>query len=233
MRLDGAQMQVPLEQSHKDMNDKEIRQNIIDELDFEPIVDAANIGVAVNNGVATLSGHVPSYLQKVAAERAVWRVKGVTGLAQEITVRLTPDGKWSDEEIAERALRLLSWSTLIPKDAVRVKVTDGWITLSGQVDWNFQRQAAESEVHKLSGVTGITNDIKLVPEVEASDIRSRITDALKRHAEVEAARIHIEVHGDKVAISGEVDDWSERQAVKRAVWSTSGVRSVEDNLRIG
>lgn len=214
------------------MNDKDIRQNIIDELAFEPMIDAADIGVTVSNGVATLSGHVPSYLQKIAAEHAVWRVKGVKGLAQEITVQLAPDGKWDDGEIAERALNILSWSILIPKDAVRVKVTDGWITLSGQVDWNFQRNAAESEVHKLAGVTGITNDIKLIPEVEASDIKSRITEALKRHAEVEAGRIHIEVHGDRVAISGVVDDWSERQAVKRAVWSTLGVRAVEDNLHI-
>lgn len=131
-----------------------------------------------------------------------------------------------------RNRRACPQSILIPKDAVRVKVTDGWITLSGQVDWNFQRNAAESEVHKLAGVTGITNDIKLIPEVEASDIKSRITEALKRHAEVEAGRIHIEVHGDRVAISGVVDDWSERQAVKRAVWSTLGVRAVEDNLHI-
>lgn len=214
------------------MNDQEIRQDIIDELAFEPVIDAANIGVTVNNGVATLSGHVSSYLQKIAAERAAWRVKGVKGLAQEITVQLAPDGKWDDGEIAERALSILSWSSVVPKDAVRVKVTDGWITLSGQVNWNFQRNAAESDVHRLSGVTGVTNDIKLIPEVEASDIKSRITDALKRHAEVEAARIHIDVHGDKVAISGVVDDWSERQAVKRAVWSTLGVRAVEDNLRI-
>lgn len=214
------------------MNDQEIRQDIIDELAFEPVIDAANIGVTVNNGVATLSGHVSSYLQKIAAERAAWRVKGVKGLAQEITVQLAPDGKWDDGEIAERALSILSWSSVVPKDAVRVKVTDGWITLSGQVNWNFQRNAAESDVHRLSGVTGVTNDIKLIPEVEASDIKSRITDALKRHAEVEAARIYIDVHGDKVAISGVVDDWSERQAVKRAVWSTLGVRAVEDNLRI-
>jgi osmotically-inducible protein OsmY len=213
------------------MNDKVLRQLVIDELEYEPSIDAADIGVTAENGVVTLSGHVPDYVQKMAAERAAWRVKGVKGIAQKIEVRLASDKKWSDDEIAQRALNILAWNTLIPKDCVRVRVSDGWITLSGTVNWNYQRQAAENEVRKLSGVNGVTNSITLSSAVQAGDLKRRIQDALKRHAEVEADAVHVDVRGDgTVRIEGRVDNWSEMKAVEHAVWSAPGVQRVDDYL---
>jgi osmotically-inducible protein OsmY len=213
------------------MNDKQLRQLVVDELEYEPSIDAADIGVAAENGVVTLSGHVTDYVQKMAAERAAWRVKGVKGIAQKIEVRLSGDKKWNDDEIAQRALNILAWNTLVPKDCVRVKVSDGWITLSGGVNWNYQRQAAENEVRKLSGVKGVTNSITLNSAVRAGDLKRRIQDALKRHAEVEADAVRVEVRDDgTVRIEGRVDNWSEMQAVEHAVWSAPGVQRVDDHL---
>lgn len=215
------------------MNDKELRQNVIDELEFEPSIDSADIGVAAESGVVTLSGHVPSFAQKLAVERAVWRVKGVKAVAQEIEVRLPSDKQVADDQIAQRALNILAWSTMVPHDAVQVKVTDGWVTLRGKVNWYYQRNAAESEVRKLSGVKGVINDIALAPAVQPGDVRQRILDALKRHAEVESSRIRIEVReGGTVCLEGEVDNWDERQAVGRAAWSAAGVHSVDNRIRI-
>jgi osmotically-inducible protein OsmY len=213
------------------MNDKELRQLVVDELEYEPSIDAADIGVTAENGVVTLSGHVPDYVQKMAAERAAWRVKGVKGIAQKIEVRLPTDKKWNDDEIAQRAVNILAWNTLIPKDCIRVRVSDGWITLSGGVNWNYQRQAAENEVRKLGGVKGVTNNITLSSAVQARDLKRRIQDALKRHAEVEADAVHVEVRNDgTVHIEGRVDNWSEMQAVENAVWSAPGVQRVDDHL---
>lgn len=214
------------------MNDKELRQNVIDELDFDPSFDSADIGVAVQNGIVTLSGHVSGYLEKLAAERATWRVKGVKGIAQNIQVRLASDRKTNDDEIAQRAINILAWSDSVPKDAVKVTVQDGFITLTGKTRWNFQRQAIESSVRRLSGVKGIINNIELAPGARVGDIKESIAAALKRHADVEAARIDVAVYDGRVSITGEVDNWDERVAVERAAWATPGVRMVEDHLRI-
>jgi osmotically-inducible protein OsmY len=214
------------------VNDKELRQNVIDELDFEPSVDAANIGVAAEDGVVTLTGHVESYMQKLATERAVWRVKGVKGIAQEIQVRIPSDKKTNDDEIAQRALRILAWSSSAPPGAIQVKVQQGYVTLSGQVEWNFQRQAAELAVRGLSGVAGVINSVTLQPRASVVDVEDRIRSALKRHADVEAARIRVSIDDGRVELRGEVDDWGERIAVERAAWSVPGVRAVEDKLRI-
>jgi osmotically-inducible protein OsmY len=215
------------------MNDKELRQNVIDELEFEPSIESANIGVAADSGVVTLSGHVTSYLQKIDAERAVWRVKGVKAIAEELEIRLPWDKKVNDDEIAKRAIDILAWSTLVPSESIKVVVRDGWVSLSGQVDWNYQRDAAADEIRKLTGVLGLDNNITLAPTAQKIDIRQRVMDALKRHAEIEASRIDIEVGaGGSVTLSGLVDDWEERRAIKRAVWSAPGVHSIEDNLRI-
>lgn len=215
------------------MNDKELRQNVIDELEFEPSIDSANIGVAAEDGVVTLSGHVTSYMQKVDTERAVWRVKGVKAIAEELDVRLPWDKKVNDDQIAKRAVDILAWSTLAPDDSVKVLVRDGWVTLSGRVNWNYQRDAAAREVRKLTGVLGLVNNISLAPVAQKVDIRQRVMDALKRHAEIEAARISVDVDSAGcVKLSGLVDDWEERRAVERAVWSAPGVHSIEDNIRI-
>lgn len=216
------------------MNDKELRQNVIDELNFEPSIDAADIGVTAEAGVITLTGHVPTYAQKMAAERAAWRVKGVKAIAEEIQVRLPTDKKHNDDEIAQRALSVLAWDVVVPRDSVHVRVRNGWVTLTGEVDWNYQREAALADVRRLTGVAGVFNDIALKPSVQVGDVKQRITDALKRHAEVEASQIQITVRdGGTVEIEGGVDNWDERQAVVRAAWSAPGVRAVTEHLRIG
>ena len=138
------------------MNDKELRQLVLDELEYEPSLDAADIGVTAENGVVTLSGYVTDYLQKVAAERAAWRVKGVRAIAQKIEVRLAGDKRQHDDEIAQRILDIFAWNSAVPEKKIRAKVSDGWVTLSGEVDWHYQRNAAESAVRKLSGVKGVS-----------------------------------------------------------------------------
>ena len=215
------------------MSDKRLQQDILDELDFEPSVNAAHIGVAVRGGVVTLSGHVGSYAEKIAAEQAVRRVKGVQAIAQELDVRYPGDKKTADDEIAGRVVSILRWSAVVPRDSVQVQVQDGWVTLSGKVDWQFERTAAEAEIRKLSGVAGVNNLITIRPRVNATDVKRNIESALKRSAEIEAQGIRISVHdGGKVTLDGNVHDWQEREAVKRAAWSAAGVMAVEDHLSI-
>lgn len=217
----------------KRRKDTLLQQDVMDELDFEPSVNAAHIGVTAKNGVITLTGHVGSYAEKIAAEDAARRVSGVHAIAQEIEVRYPSDKKTSDDEIAARALSVLKWNAVVPYDAVQVKVQDGWVTLLGAVDWQFQRVAAESGIRRLSGVAGVLNEITLKPGVNSGDVKRKIEDALKRSAEIEAASIRVSALGNgKVALEGKVHDWQERDAVKRAAWSTAGVTSIEDHLKI-
>lgn len=216
------------------MNDKQLRQDVIDELDFEPSIHSADIGVAAEGGVVTLTGHVPGYAQKLAAERAVWRVNGVRAVAEEIQVRFAGDKMHNDDEIAQRAIKVLAWDTLLPRDSIHVLVEDGQVLLTGMLDWNYQRELAEEDVRKLGGVVGVINNISLRQTAQAIDVKQHITNALKRHAEVEASRVKISVHdGGTVSLEGDVDNWDERQAVVRAAWSAAGVHGVDDRLRIG
>lgn len=215
------------------MTDTNLRQNIIDELDFEPRVSSAHIGVAVQDGVVTLSGHVGSYAEKLAAEKAVKRVKGVKAIAEEIDVRYPEDKKTADDEIAARALSLLRWSAVVPTDSVMVKVQDGWVSLSGQVTWQFQRSAAEAEVRRLSGVVGVVNSITIKPRVQPVDIKHQIEAAFKRNAEIDAKGIRVSVEdGGRVSLDGTVHDWREREAAEHAAWMAPGVMRVDDRLRI-
>jgi osmotically-inducible protein OsmY len=214
------------------MNDLALRQNIIDELGFEPSVDAANIGVAVEEGVVTLSGHVGSYAEKIAAEMAVKRVKGVRALAETLEVRYAGRKHHADDEIAARALDIIEWDTLLPDGAIGVKVQKGWVTLSGEVPWHFQRVAAEKAVLKLGGVVGVTNVLSIKPVASIPDVKNRIEGALKRNAEVEADRIQIDVSGGNVTLKGGVTGWRERSAAERAAWSIPGVVSVINDLAV-
>lgn len=212
------------------MDNLSLRDQVLSELEFEPSVEAAHIGVAVENGVVTLTGHVGSYAEKLAAERIVQRLKGVRAIAQEIEVRFPADKKTDDDEIAQRALKIIAWDTTIPDDKIKIKVQKGWITLTGEVDWYYQRSAVETGVRKLSGVTGITNSITVKPKVQAGDIKLRIENALKRNAELEAEKIHVLVSGGRVTLEGKIKAWHERTVAERAAWAAPGVVAVVDHL---
>ena len=215
------------------MSELQLRQDVLDELEFEPSVDAAHIGVAVEKDVVTLSGHVASYAEKVAAVTATRRIRGVRAIADEIEVRYPYDKKMPDDEIAKRAIDILEWDTVVPSAAVQVIVRGGWVTLTGTVDWQYQKKAAEECVRKLSGIQGVVNNIEIRPHVKTQDVEQKIKDALKRHAEVEAKGIRVIVRdNDKVVLEGTVGNWFERYAVANAAWSAPGVKYVEDRLAI-
>lgn len=214
------------------MTDLALRQNILDELEFEPSIDAAHIGVAVEDGIVTLTGHVSSYWEKTTAENVVKRVKGVKGLAEEIEVRLVGLKGTADDEIAKRAVDAITWNVSIPRDKVQVKVQDGWITLTGRLEWQYQKNAAAEAVRGLAGVVGVANQIEINPRASVSDIKKRIENALKRNAETEAQTIRVIVRDGKVTLEGKVRALSERQAAERAAWSSPGVRAVEDRISI-
>jgi osmotically-inducible protein OsmY len=214
------------------MGDKLIRQDVIAELDFEPSIDAANIGVAVDNGIVTLTGHVGSFAQRVAAEKAVRRVRGVRGVVEEIEVRLAGEAPPRDEDLAQRAVQMLDWSVTVPKQAVQVQVQDGWVTLSGQVEWQYQKEEAYRSIRRLAGVAGIINRVEVTPKVTGPQVQSRIEAALKRNAELEANAIKVTVTDAKVLLEGKVHAWYERELAENAAWSAPGVRAVEDRLTL-
>ncbi|MDT8909167.1 BON domain-containing protein [Pseudomonas sp. CCNWLW56] len=212
------------------MSDLSLRNSILEALEFEPDINAANIGVAVEDGIVTLSGHVSSFTQKINAERAVKSVKGVRGVAEEIQVRLDKGAGAADDVLANRALSILDWNCDVPEGDIKVVVQDGWVALEGEVDWQYQREAAERAVFKLSGVVGVKNRLTLRPRVNASNIKHCIEQALKRSAELDAKEIHVSVAGDVVRLDGKVHLWSQRRLAERAAWSVPGVREVNDHL---
>jgi osmotically-inducible protein OsmY len=214
------------------LSDLQLRQDILDELEFEPSVNAAHIGVAANRGVVTLTGFVTSYVEKTAAERAARRVKGVKAIAEEIEVRLPSHTKRADDEIAARAVDILKWQVGLPADRITLKVEKGIVTLAGEVDWQFQKTDAEHVVHKLTGVIDVTNQIRVASPVRASEVKEKIQKALERSADVEAARITVQTEGGRVVLSGKVRAWYERDIAERAAWSAPGVTEVQDHLTI-
>jgi osmotically-inducible protein OsmY len=213
-------------------DDLQLQQRVIEELEFEPSVNAAHIGVSVRDGVVTLSGHVGSYVEKFATERVARRTKGVKAIAQELEVRLPFEHKTADDEIAARAVRILNWDVAVPPGRISVKVEHGIVTLSGAVDWHYQRAEAEYDVRKLTGVRSVINDIMVVPKAEVEDVRARIRAALERNAEVESNRITVSVANGKVTLGGKVNAWTEREAVERAAWSVPGVSQVDDDIEL-
>ena len=216
------------------MSDMQLRQDVLDELEYEPSLNAAHIGVLAEGGVITLTGFVHNYAHKLAAEAAARRVKGVKAIADEIDVRYPSEEKTSDDQIAKRALDILAWDVLVPKSGIQVTVSNGRVTLGGTVDWYYEKKAAEEDVRKLSGVVGVFNKIEIKPPAKAENVKKKIEEALKRHAEVEAEGIRITVReNDNVLIEGKVDNWDERRAVEAAAWSAPGVRVVENQLAIG
>jgi osmotically-inducible protein OsmY len=191
--------------------------------------------VAVQDGVVTLTGHIETHAEKYAAAKAVRRVAGVKAIALELDVRLSPEHRRSDTDIAIAAEQSLKWSTLVP-DLVRLTVDKGWITLQGEVEWDYQRRSAENAVRSLMGVVGVSNDITLKPrerEVSKGDLQTRIGDALKRQVEREVRNIDIDIRGSTVTLRGRVNSWHERDAAQGVAWSAPGVRVVINELHVG
>lgn len=215
------------------MGDKQIRQNIIDELEFDPSIDAAHVGVSVENGIATLTGHVGSYTERVAAEKAAQKVRGVRGVVEEIKVRFGGETPPRDEDLAQRAVQMLDWSVTVPRKSVQVKVQNGWVTLTGRVDWQYQKEEAYRSIKRLAGVAGIINSIDVTPKASVPDVRAKILAALKRNAELEADAIQVTVKDARVVLEGKVNAWHERRLAENAAWSAPGVRAVEDHLTLG
>jgi osmotically-inducible protein OsmY len=210
--------------------DSQLQSNVIDELKWDPRVDHSHIGVAADDGVVTLSGFVPSYAEKIAAEKATRRVTGVKAIAEEIEVRFANDPKTSDTEIAQRILDLFSWDATLPSDNIKVKVEKGWVTLTGKADWQYQRNAAQKLAGRITGVKGISNLIEVEMRPSPIDLRDKIAAAFKRSSLLDANSLNIAVDGHKVKLSGTVHGWNERRVAEAAVWSAAGVTEVEDNI---
>lgn len=212
--------------------DYEIQRDVIDELGWEPLLNASQIVVSVKNGVVSLKGYVDYYSKKLAAEKAVKRVKGVKAVAQDIEVRPGEQGRIPDSRIAESVLRALEWNSTIPHERIRIKVDKGWVHLEGKVGWLYQKESAESIVSDLTGVVGVNNQIVVEPLIDTNIVKENIRKALERSANLEASKIHIETNGNKVILKGSARSWNERREVERAAASAPGVAEVDDQLAI-
>ena len=214
------------------INEHQLRHDVLDELEYEPSVNAAHIGVGVNAGVVTLTGFVSSYSEKLAAERAARRVKGVKAIAEEIEIRLPSDKKVADDEIAGRAVDILKWRVGFPANRISVKVEKGIVTLTGDVDWRYQKSEAEAVVHNLAGVAGVANLIRVNSAVQVPEVKEKIQKALHRSADLDASRITVQIDGGKVVLGGKVHASYERDIAERAAWSAPGVTEVQDHILI-
>ena len=212
--------------------DAQLQEDVIVELQWEPAVDATQIDVEVKDGIVTLAGHVGSYLEKWEAQRAAQRVSGVKALAVEVDVSLPGSSARNDVDIARAASNVLQWSTYFPEDQIKVLVENGWITLSGDLDWEYQREAAETAVRGLMGVSGISNQIVLKSIATLRSDKSSIEAALKRRIHSDARHIKVDINGAAVTLSGTVHSRAEPDAARNAAWSTAGVHNVSDSLNI-
>ncbi len=212
--------------------DEEIQRAVLEELKWEPRVNPSEIGVAVKDGIVTLTGWVDSYTRRWAAEEAAHRVRGVKAVANEIEVRLPTSSERTDLDIAAAAVRALEWDALIPVDKIDVTVSKGWVTLRGDVEWQFQKEDAERVVRRLAGVRGVTNLVVVKPRVTPTQLKEKIEQALLRSAEIDAQRIEVEVQGSKVILKGTVRSWAEREAAERAAWAAPGVTAVENRITV-
>ena len=213
--------------------DKQLQCDVLDELQYDPSVDASKIGVIVLNGIVSLSGTVASYAEMYGATHAAQRVAGVKAVANETKVELPSMHQRDDADIAQAVVNALKWHVWVPHDAIKVKVAQGWVTLEGAVDAKFRRESAEDAVRYLTGVKGLSNLITVIqPAINSSEVKTKIENALRRATELEATRINVEVDGNKVVLRGNVRSWAERSDAERAAWAAPGVGQVEDNLTI-
>ena len=212
--------------------DADLKRDVTAELAWDPAVKSTAIGVAVKDGVVTLSGHLETFADKHAAARALRRVAGVKAIALELDVKLSPDHKRSDTDIAAGAEEALKWNTLVPLQAIRLTVDHGWVTLQGEVEWDYQRRSVEKAIRPLMGVVGISNEITLRARPEAIELSRKIQEALTRQALREAKQIQVHVDGTTVKLSGKVHSWQEREAVQGVAWAAPGVHAVINELHV-
>lgn len=214
------------------MSDLTLRRRILDELEFLPHIDAGAIGVTLENGVVVLTGHVKTYSEKIAVERAVQAVKGVLALAEELEVRVSGPDAVEDSVIASRCLDLVRWSTTVSDEPIHIKVQHGWVTIQGNVEWQYQKEAVQSAIEQLQGVSRIDNFLVIQPKESIQDIKRLIDAALTRSAGLDTRKIRVTVHGNQVTLEGTVAQWRERKAVEQAAWAVAGVTHVENHLLI-
>ena len=212
--------------------DEQIQQEVLAELKYEPRVTPNEVGVVVKNGVVALTGWVDSYTKRWAAEEAAHRVRGVKAVANDIEVRLPGSSERTDADIAAAAIRALHVDAVLPVDKIDVTVSKGWVTLKGEVEWQYQKEDAERVVRRLTGVKGVVNSITVKPRLTPSELKEKIEKALVRSAETDAERIQVEVQGSKVILRGIVRAWAEKQEAERAAWAAPGVTAVENRIQI-
>jgi osmotically-inducible protein OsmY len=213
-------------------SDSEIERDVKDELQWDPDLDATNIAVSVKDGVVTLAGYVKSYTDKYEAEAAAKRVASVRAFANDLEVRLPSVDERPDPDIARDAVAAIKSQLPISSEHIKVVVKNGWVSLEGQVEWQYQRQTAEKAVRRIKGVKGVSNLIQLGPRAQPEDIKRKIQEAFKRNAEVDANRIMVETNGSEVILKGTVRSWVEREEAERVAWSAPGVTKVEDRIAV-
>lgn len=212
--------------------DNQIQKDVLDELKWEPLLNAAEIGVSVKDGIVTLSGEVDSYSKKLAAEHAAKRISGVKAIAEDIQVGLAPIYRKTDAEIASAVVNTLKWHTAVQQEKIKIKVEDGVVRLEGQVDWEFQKNSARTAIEHLLGVKSVINLITLKPRVTSLEISRQISSAFTRNAILDAANLKVSIQGDKVILTGTVNSFAEKEQAEHAAWSAPGVMRVESHLKV-
>jgi len=212
--------------------DSQIQQDVMDQLKWEPYLNAAQIGVAVKNGIVTLSGQVDTYSKKLIAENAAKKISGVKAIAEDIQIGVSPAYNKTDAEIAEAVLNALKWHTAVQEEKIKVKVEDGYVRLEGEVEWNFQRKNAASAIETLAGVRSVINLITVKPKISSSDIEEKINEAFKRSATIDAGKITAEVIGSKAILRGKVRSFAEKEDAENAAWFAPGITAVDSKIEI-
>ena len=212
--------------------DSQLKKDVLDELKWEPSINATDVGVIVKDGIVTLTGNMKTYAEKICAEKTIKKVSGVKAVVEQIDVKLMGSDKRTDIDIAKVALDRLKWESNVPREDVLMKVENGWITLEGNVEWNYQKNAAKKAIQNLYGVRGVTNLVKVKSAIQPFQVKESIKKTFERNAILDAGKIDVRTEGHKVFLTGEVQSWDEKKQAEDAAWAAPGVWDIEDNLKI-